>query len=323
MRVHREWLQKHPTPAHADGDFHWWPAEADASVRATIAAEARGDATLWLAVDRVIVARRFGDVAPADGRRYQGLAVVLAEGAPTPALLAALELPEAAPWPSASVPRADAEVRPEPGQVAALWRGGEVGALGLAEAAAIEAWLPAEIRATPRRVVIGEGESELGSLEAVARWLAGAAAARGAARSRAERAWRAVQALARVEGRDVAAQVAALAALDDAWSTSAGVRAYLAEAGVDLVPRLHVVGDGRDQWARALHGWGRGWLDGRTEDLAAVLARCGVADRLRGAPSRRWQRILRREALMPAARAGILERAALARLPELAEDADG
>lgn len=324
MRIAREWLQKHPTPAAADGDFHWWPGDADEAVRATIAADAApepGTLTVWLAPDHVIAARRFTATAPADQRRYQGLAVVIADGAATAGLLAAIEVPAAAPWgESGEEPTSLASVGAA--AVAAMWRGGRVRALALEDAARIEAWLPPELRATPRRIVIGEADDDLGALAPLARWLARAFASRGAARIRAQRAWRAVQGLARVEGRDVAAQVAELVALDDAWTTAAGVRAYLEAAGIAVEPRLHVAGDGRDQWARALHGWGRGWLPD-TEAVAAVLARRGVADRLGDAPARRWRRILRHEALVPAARADVLEREALARVPALAEDGDG
>ena len=100
VAIHREWLQKHPTPRAGDGDFHWYPGAVDPELLSTIAAETAGELTIWLAPGRVVCARRFAGVAPADGRRYTGIAATIAEapGASAAALLAATPLPEPAPW---------------------------------------------------------------------------------------------------------------------------------------------------------------------------------------------------------------------------------
>ncbi|MCB9559629.1 MAG: hypothetical protein H6708_04415 [Kofleriaceae bacterium] len=96
--MRRAWLQKHPTPLGADGDFHWWPGDVAAATRTRLAG-ADAPLTLWLAPGQVSWARRFTAVAPADDRRYTGVAAVVVAGdAPTAALLGAAPVPAAAPW---------------------------------------------------------------------------------------------------------------------------------------------------------------------------------------------------------------------------------
>jgi hypothetical protein len=115
-RIRREWLQKHPTPRAGDGDFHWYPAAADPALLSEIAAGAAGDLTLWLEPGRVVCARRFTEIAPADGRRYTGIAAAIAEhpSASAAALLAAIPVPDAAPWTSAPVDPIDAPLSAHP-----------------------------------------------------------------------------------------------------------------------------------------------------------------------------------------------------------------
>ncbi len=103
MRVvlRHAWLQKHPSPRSARGDFHWYPEDGDAAERAALAARAgQGGDVLWkIEPGRVTWAASFAEVAPADGRSYVGLAVTTAEGdAPASALLGAITPLRAAPW---------------------------------------------------------------------------------------------------------------------------------------------------------------------------------------------------------------------------------
>src|SRR5262245_49404151 len=261
MRVHREWLQKHPTPRAADGDFHWYPGAAP-ELLAEIAAGATGALTLWIAPGSVIAARRFHAIAPGDGRRYAGLSVAIAAAAAadTAEMLARLPVPTARAWEAgaeAPMPRAAeastrapakgaAEPRPadmagglSPSLVAALWRGGTCrGAIEGAPTlcAAIERWLPASVRATKRRIAIDPDDVDEvpADIADLSRWLAKAAFLEDAARARAERAWRAVAALAVVEGRSLESMFAELGALDRAAASAASLREYLAARGVAL-----------------------------------------------------------------------------------------
>jgi hypothetical protein len=132
-KIRREWLQKHPTPRAGDGDFHWFPGAADPALLTEIAAGVAGELTLWFEPGRVVCARRFTDVAPGDGRRYTGIAAAIAEHptASAAALLAALPVPDAAPWTSARTDPTDAPVSDRPPS------------------------LPAAIAALDRRVVVG------------------------------------------------------------------------------------------------------------------------------------------------------------------------
>lgn len=106
--IRHAWLQKHPSPAAARGEFHWYPPDGDRELRASLVERSRGldaPAVLWqLAPGRVSWARVFAAIAPIDGRRYVGLVLATAEGAAaSPAdLLEALEVPAAAPWSDAS-----------------------------------------------------------------------------------------------------------------------------------------------------------------------------------------------------------------------------
>ncbi|MEO8554735.1 MAG: hypothetical protein ABI678_32380, partial [Kofleriaceae bacterium] len=97
------WLQKHPTPAARAGEFHWYPSSGDRELQASFAERLRSanGATLWqLARDEVAWALPFVAVA-ADGRRYTGLAVAVADS------LERLVPAIGAPW-------TDATVEPQP-----------------------------------------------------------------------------------------------------------------------------------------------------------------------------------------------------------------
>ncbi|HSJ99867.1 MAG TPA: hypothetical protein VK932_01455, partial [Kofleriaceae bacterium] len=104
IAIRHAWLQKHPSPAAARGEFHWYPPDGDRELRASFVERSRGieaPAVLWqLAPGRVSWARVFAATAPIDGRRYVGLVLTTAEaeGASPADLLEALEVPEAAPW---------------------------------------------------------------------------------------------------------------------------------------------------------------------------------------------------------------------------------
>jgi hypothetical protein len=203
-----------------------------------------------------------------------------------------------------------------------VWRGGAARApieSAPAACAAIEAWLP---RAAVRRIAIDPDAPEPAlapDIADLARWLAAAVTAHGPARDRARRAWQAVAALAAVEERSIESMFAELGALDRACSTAAALRAYLAARGITVGPRFHSDPDGAAQWSRALHGWGRGRVAATTAELGALLARRAVADRLAGVDAQDWRAVLHWRSMLPAARAVDLERAALARLPLLAE----
>jgi hypothetical protein len=314
-RIAVEWLQKHPTPHAGDGAFHWYPGELAAELRAEIAAGAAAAATVWLAPGRVTWARRFFEIAPGDGRRYHGIAAVVAEGDASAAALAeAIAVPAARPWAGAEVDATSCEiVEPDamspgggdPSLAAALWDGGACAAASPSSIAVLDTWMPDEVRARPRRLTIG---GEAAAPTPVARWLGAAAAARGPALARARRAWRAVAALAAVERRPIPELMVELTGLDDAWRTAATLRGYLRAAGIAVDAALEVDGDGDRQWARALNGWGRGRLRG---PVAAVLARRAAAELLAIERDEvdRWRRVVRWEALLPAARADELEAA--------------
>jgi hypothetical protein len=144
-RIRREWLQKHPTPRAGDGDFHWFPAAADPALLSAIAAGVAGELTLWLEPGRVVCARRFTDVAPGDGRRYTGIAATIAEhpDATAAELLTATPVPEPAPWRDEEIAPVEAPLaEPRPMSPAAAL-------------AAVESWLPDDVRAIPRRIVLG------------------------------------------------------------------------------------------------------------------------------------------------------------------------
>ncbi|HEX3758627.1 MAG TPA: hypothetical protein VHW23_07965 [Kofleriaceae bacterium] len=100
------WLQKHPSPQTATGEFHWYPTgqtPGDRELRAGLVERVRGiepPAVLWqLERGRVAWGQVFAATAPLDGRRYVGLVLSVVEGdRPACDLLAALAPPPAGPW---------------------------------------------------------------------------------------------------------------------------------------------------------------------------------------------------------------------------------
>lgn len=189
IEIRYAWLQKHPSPAAARGEFHWYPAEGDRELRASFVERSRGvdaPAVLWqLAPGRVSWARVFAATAPTDGRRYVGLVLATAEeaGASAAELLEALEVPEAGPWteagPWAVVDEAlaaglGARAVPAAGPAADVL---EAGVRAATAARAVPAVRPvAEVLAAESRAAAGMGAAA----EALA------ARARAAARARVE-----------------------------------------------------------------------------------------------------------------------------------------
>jgi hypothetical protein len=97
------WLQKHPSPLAARGEFHWYPESGDRELRASFVERVRGvepPAVLWqLERGRVAWGQVFAATAPLDGRRYIGLVLSAIEGdLPAAELLARLGPPPPAPW---------------------------------------------------------------------------------------------------------------------------------------------------------------------------------------------------------------------------------
>lgn len=259
MRTRRAWLQKHPTPAASGGEFHWYGdgdgANSDnRALQARFAERLAGQAApamLWEhAPGCVAWARTFAAVAPHDGRRYVGLALVVvdAAGAAPASLLAELDAPRGAPWPG------DANEIGEVGgglDVAVAARAlldGASAAAGDASPrsiAAIEAVLPAPVTATIRRGAWLDGAPA--ALDD--RVAALVAAAVTAPRSRAATAWRALRELAAATGRDVDA---------------------LARDAVAPAPRDRA-------WLDTLHRWGRGRGGAAAHDLADRAALRAIA----------------------------------------------
>jgi hypothetical protein len=108
IHVSHAWLQKHPTPAASGGEFHWYPARGHEEVRASLVerlATAPVGAMLWrIAPGEVAWAQTFAATAPDDGRRYTGVAAVIAHGdagEPTSELIERVVPPNAEPWESA------------------------------------------------------------------------------------------------------------------------------------------------------------------------------------------------------------------------------
>lgn len=105
ITLRHAWLQKHPSPVAAGGEFHWFPREGDREVRTQLVERLRTlepPSVLWeIGPGRIVWARSFAAIAPIDGRRYVGLVVTIADGLANPCdLLCALDVPPAAPWTS-------------------------------------------------------------------------------------------------------------------------------------------------------------------------------------------------------------------------------
>ena len=293
------WLQKHPSPLTAGGEFHWYPegpAAGDRELRAGFVERVRGiesPAVLWqLERGRVAWGQVFSATAPLDGRRYVGLVLSVVEAdRPASDLLTMLAPPPPAPWTEANATESRsrelavqelAAIRREAwGDVAgvarALLSGGaarvsDPASLRLpAWIASIERTLP-EPGGKPRCGVWSTGGSG-GAPVAGDRVAELAAAAWQEPASRQGRAWTLLCELAAARGESIDQVGAALAALDAGAALTAEERAVVGPGGV----------------VEVLHAWGRGRLDRspaaetlaeRLADLVAlrVLARLAAGD---------------------------------------------
>lgn len=319
IELRHAWLQKHPTPRSARGDFHWYPEDGDAKARTALAARAgEGGAALWrIEPGRVTWALSFAEVAPADGRSYVGLAVTTASGdAPASVLLAAITPLPPAPWrdqpTSVTVEVAPLEAcAPAPAPVAVevarslaqgLWRGGAATVPDAAEPslprmlATLETWLPDDVRARPRSgALVTDGSAPsagplfhyLGRAWALPPEIAAHDPQLG------RRAWSAAIGLATRAGLSPEAIFDELEALSRSWNTAPELAALLEATGTVRADELAAcdarapaplaaAADAGRLWSRVVHYWGRGFLAGDELDrrLGELLARRIVADHL-------------------------------------------
>ncbi|HEU4730442.1 MAG TPA: hypothetical protein VFT22_21235 [Kofleriaceae bacterium] len=276
------WLQKHPSPLAAGGEFHWYPeapGAGDRELRAGFVERVRGiepPAVLWqLEPGRVAWGQVFSAIAPLDGRRYVGLVLSVVEGdAAAAELMAQLAPPPAGPW-IEGIATASRTRRLGAQELAALRRtprgdaAGVVRALLSGGAASIEdptcpelpGWIASIERVLPepgpgaRRGAWCTGSAG-GGADRVAELAA--AAWRGPA-SRAARGWALLCELARARGESVDRIGAALEAID---------------AGAVLTPEERAGLSGEASVVDVLTAWGRGRFDRSPEadTLAARLA---------------------------------------------------
>jgi len=317
------WLQKHPSPRAAGGEFHWYPevpAAGDRELRAGFVERVRGiepPAVLWqLERGRVAWGQVFASTAPLDGRRYVGLVLSVAEGElPVADLLAALAPPPAAPWTEVVVTACSSrELAVQelaglsrathgdvPGIVRALLSGGSA-RVDDPTSAVLPSWIASIERVLPEpgarpRCGVWCTASASGARDRVAEL---AARAWREPASRAAGAWTLLCELAVARGEPVDRVGVALEAIDAGAVLTAEERAEFA-GGASVVD--------------VLHAWGRGRLDrspaadtqaARLADLVAmrVLARLADGDDPGGAIAEaRWYALLsaeRRQALLAA-----------------------
>ncbi len=314
MTIRHAWLQKHPSPSAAAGEFHWHPPDRDRELRTSCVERLRGiepPAVLWsLAPGRVAWAQLFAATAPVDRRSYVGVVLTIVEddGARPADLLAALIAPPAEPWQrdDAMAERAGALGESEAVAVArSLVSGGSAyvadpaNARLAAELAALERLVPAATADRPREGACTTRKAARGN-DPVAELLVAAARAPG---SRADVAWQLLGELATARGRtldDVAAEDpedALHAALTDRERELAGTAGFV----------------------ETLHGWGRGRLDASDAAatlpvrLADVLALRVLGHLVRGDDAGAAISEARWHALLPAARRTELFAAASAR----------
>jgi hypothetical protein len=354
--LHGIWQQKHPTPTHAGWEFHWHvapplPPEVAAAVTGRLAAldlalagEASGVA---FAPGWVAWARSFSAEAPSEQRGYVGLAGMVAVGehlgAWLPGVLAALELPPAAPFsgdpPARRVEAAAIEAAPVEARdfeaVLPLARVCVAGGRAAVDAPGdagwprrlgrLLAWLPAEARVRPRQALLAlEARARpAGDVdENIAHYLA-----RGWTHPEGLSAWR----LLAASGRPLVELFAWLGELSAAWDSPAALERWLrAQLGAQVVARCDAAApaplfapssDAGMSWNRVVHYWGRGFLSGAEERLARVLAGRVLVDhlvRLDGGDADlplRYLRRLRYESLVPAPRLRVLADAVRRELP--------
>ncbi len=261
ITLRHAWLQKHPSPVAASGEFHWFPREGDRELRAELVERVRGlepPAVLWeLSPGRLIWARSFAETAPIDGRRYVGLVVTIVEGLANPCeLLCALDMPAPAPWTSnapVDLDRAAISELPGPSELAAhphadlaaIARGVlSAGSQRISDpndrdlpllVAAIERQLPESITPKQRRGAWVAVENEQ-ARDRVAELLAAAARA---PTSDEARAWRLLCDLAEAR-REPPDAVAAARERDPLTDEERAIDSH-----VDLIAQLHAWGRGR------------------------------------------------------------------------------
>jgi len=313
------WLQKHPSPQAAGGEFHWYPDAVDRELRASFVERVRGvepPAVLWqLEPGRVAWGQVFSATAPLDGRRYVGLVLSVVEGdLGAAALLARLAPPPPEPWRdgvATSAPERGPGVREltatrtprgdTAGVIRALIAGGTATVDDPSDAelprwiASLERVLP-DASARPRSGVWTTNVARA-SRDRVAELAAAAWREPG---SRAAAGWTLLCELAHARGESIDRTGTALEALD--------ARAVLTDAERAALPRDGGVVD-------VLHAWGRGSFDRsatattlarRLADLVAfrVLARLAAGEDAGGAIAEaRWHALLparRRTALLAA-----------------------
>lgn len=317
------WLQKHPSPVAAGGEFHWFPREGDHELRTRLVERLRGvepPAVLWeLSPGRVVWARSFAATAPLDGRRYVGLVLTIAEGLADPCdLLTALELPPASPWttelerPGRSRPAelpGPSELAARPAvELVAIARGlltagtqrlPDPHAPGLPSVvAAIERGLPEALTPKQRRGAWLAGEDDHAVRDRVAELFVATARA---PTSDEARAWRLLCDLAETR-RELPDATAAVADRDPLTGEE---RAALARgplsSGSEPAPRS-------GELVAQLHAWGRGRFDlcptagSLVDRLADAVALRVLAELERGGDPRRPLAEARWYSLLPARR---------------------
>ena len=272
------WLQKHPTPVAHAGEFHWYPSDGDRELRASFAERlpsANGGVLWQLSRDEVAWALPFVAVA-ADGRRYTGLALAVAES------FAQLVPASAAPWTEATiepVPATPPALPDLPSVARALLDGGSAAVgdpthLGLPRAIAmIERVMPAR---GVRRGTWTAGTAKRGA-DRVAELAAHAVTAPG---SHAARGWHLACELASA-GRSIDDVIAALSTDPADWlyTLNAWGRGKLARDVDDLADRValrvlaQLLADRDPTWAIAEARWHALLPAPRRDQLLTAVAR--------------------------------------------------
>lgn len=206
VSIQSVWMQKHPTPAHAGGEYHWYPDTVDREIVDRIASLELGLRERPLSVcafapDHVLWLRSFTAVAPNEQRTYTGLSGVIARGREradwsmlVSQVLASLPLPDNQPWAPTTgetpghivvtpaqrgplPPDAWGDGRPTPDSAfeiaRALWLGGCIrwpNALSTAQPALIGrlvAWLPTQARVRTRQLLLSSERIPSRSLQSM------------------------------------------------------------------------------------------------------------------------------------------------------------
>jgi len=328
------WLQKHPSPLAAGGEFHWYPDAGDRELRAGFVERVRGvepPAVLWqIEPGRVAWGQVFSATAPIDGRRYVGLVLSVVEGErPAAELLARLVAPPPAPWREGVAVEAverDAAIqelssaRATRGDVAGVARALISGGAATIEdptRAELPLWIASIERLLPdaggrRCGVWGVGAPRAGR-DHVAELAAAAWREPG---SRAAAGWALLGELARARGESIDRVGAAFEPIDARAALNAEEQAQLAGgAGLDEAACGAGPPTARAGVLEVLQAWGRGRFDrspdretlpARLAELVAlrVLTRLAAGEDARAAIAEaRWYALLpaqRRAALLAA-----------------------